>query len=437
MSAVKEAPAEGAVEVTSAAPFFAGIPVDDFRLQTSKSSSCTQSSNTSTSHLPLSATMSTETRSKKRKSGDDVVPAAKKAKTTASAEKPAPLKSALKKSKAETTAIEKKPKDKKSKATKKVEPVVEEEDFQGVSDNESEGGAELTADQTAALLAGFSSSEDEASDAEDDNDGLQISKLPAAPTSKAVQKQLDQAKKNEDPERTPGVIYVGRIPHGFHESQMTAYFSQFGDISRLRLARNKHTGKSKHYAFVEFKSAAVADIVARTMDKYLLFGHILQVKTVPSEQVKDVMFKIPKGMKQKNGKVRPRNKIEGTKLRKGMEREGWERRVKKEQKRRESKTEKLKEMGYEFEMPGIKGVGDVPVNGKTIEGKDAEAGAEQPEVNMLEAKKSEVAPGVEEEVETKVKVDSKRVTKEVRTKRKSKDGTSTTVTKTKKAKVAA
>lgn len=381
--------------------------------------------------------MSTETRSKKRKSGDDVVPAAKKAKTAKSAEKPAPLKSALKKSQVETTAVEKKSKEKKSKATKTVEPVVEEDDFQGISDDESAGGAGLTADQTAALLAGFSSSEDEASDVEDENDGLQISKLPAAPTSKAVQKQLDQAKKNEDPERTPGVIYVGRIPHGFHESQMTAYFSQFGDITRLRLARNKHTGKSKHYAFVEFKSAAVADIVARTMDKYLLFGHILQVKTVPSEQVKDVMFKIPKGMKQKNGKVRPRNKIEGTKLRKGMEREGWERRVKKEQKRRESKTEKLKEMGYEFEMPSVKGVEGMPVNGKSIEGADAEIGAEQGEVNMIEAKKVEVAPGVEEEVETRVKVDSKKVTKEVRTKRKSKDGTSTTVTKTKKAKVAA
>ncbi|KAF2166893.1 hypothetical protein M409DRAFT_22945 [Zasmidium cellare ATCC 36951] len=375
--------------------------------------------------------MSTETRARKRKLGDDVVPAAKKAKTAKSAEKPAPLKSALKKSKVETTVVEK-PKEKKTKKVKKFKPVVEEEDFQGVSDNDSQGRAELTADQTAALLAGFSSSEDEASDAEDDNDGVEVSKLPSAPTSKEVKKQLAQAKKNEDPESTPGVIYVGRIPHGFHETQMTAYFSQFGEITRLRLARNKSTGKSKHYAFVEFESAAVADIVARTMDKYLLFGHILQVRTVPAEQVKDVMFKIPTAMK-KGGKVRPRNKIEGTKLRKGLEREGWERRVKKETKRREGKAEKLKEMGYEFEMPGVKSVEGVPVNGKGIEGGDAEPGAEEG-VKLIEGKKSEVAPGVEEEVEKIVKADGKKVTKEVRSKRKSKEGSTTTVTK--KTKVA-
>jgi RNA recognition motif-containing protein len=36
-----------------------------------------------------------------------------------------------------------------------------------------------------------------------------------------------------------GVLYLGRIPHGFYEEEMKAYFSQFGDISRLRLARNK------------------------------------------------------------------------------------------------------------------------------------------------------------------------------------------------------
>lgn len=36
-----------------------------------------------------------------------------------------------------------------------------------------------------------------------------------------------------------GVIYLGRIPHGFYEDQMRDYFSQFGEITRLRLSRNK------------------------------------------------------------------------------------------------------------------------------------------------------------------------------------------------------
>lgn len=35
------------------------------------------------------------------------------------------------------------------------------------------------------------------------------------------------------------MIYLGRIPHGFFEAQMRAYFAQFGTVTRLRLSRNK------------------------------------------------------------------------------------------------------------------------------------------------------------------------------------------------------
>jgi nucleolar protein 15 len=98
------------------------------------------------------------------------------------------------------------------------------------------------------------------------------------------------------------VVYLGRIPHGFHEDQMRAYFSQFGDISRLRLSRNKkvrplhpssygrcqndtQTGQSKHYGFIEFVSGPVAQIVAETMENYLLMGHILTCKVIPNDNV--------------------------------------------------------------------------------------------------------------------------------------------------------
>jgi RNA recognition motif-containing protein len=86
---------------------------------------------------------------------------------------------------------------------------------------------------------------------------------------------------------------------------MRAYFNQFGDVARLRLSRNKkvgdfymlhfnlstynpsppQTGRSKHYAFIEFDSSAVAQIVSETMDNYLLMGHILVCKTIPNDKV--------------------------------------------------------------------------------------------------------------------------------------------------------
>tara|TARA_R110002003_G_scaffold448_20_gene20005 strand:+ start:1918 stop:2823 length:906 start_codon:yes stop_codon:yes gene_type:complete len=138
---------------------------------------------------------------------------------------------------------------------------------------------------------------------------------------------------------------------------MKKYFSQFGKVNRVRLSRNKQTGASKHYAFVEFQSTEVADIVARTMDNYLLFGHILKCKLVPAEQVHPDLFK---GAGQRF-KVDPRNKKAGLQMERGVERAQWEKRVEKENKRRTGRSKALKEaFGYEFSAPAAKNVDSVP-----------------------------------------------------------------------------
>ncbi|KAK4541273.1 hypothetical protein LTR36_008189 [Oleoguttula mirabilis] len=392
--------------------------------------------------------MSTQTVTNKRKSTGDVASAAKKVKTGKSADKPAPRKSALKQPKPKPApakvveakvkpakAVEAKAKPAKvveakakpakvveakakpakvveakakpakpvqakavkAKAVKAAEPVAADDEaatavVETLVEDAAEGGAELTEDQTAALLAGFSSSEDEASD--DEEEGIAINKLPQAPRIKDIQKQI-KAATTADPERTPGVIYVGRIPHGFFEHQMRAYFSQFGDILHIRLARNRKTGKSQHYGFIEFASAAVAEIVAKTMDKYLLFSHILQVRTVPQEQVKENMWR-GSGRRKKPA---PRNRLEGSKLRRGMVREDWDKKIERESRLRAEKAEKLKELGYDFDMPALKAASEVPLKPKQVEDvgaptEQADGGAELPPSNV------EVEQPVTEVVET-------------------------------------
>jgi len=88
----------------------------------------------------------------------------------------------------------------------------------------------------------------------------------------------------------PGVVYIGHIPHGFYESQMTEFFSQFGDVKKVCLARSRKTGYSKGYAFVEFEFEEVAKIVADTMNNYLMFDKILKCVFVPTENVKKSWF---------------------------------------------------------------------------------------------------------------------------------------------------
>mmetsp|Transcript_18440 Transcript_18440/g.54725 ORF Transcript_18440/g.54725 Transcript_18440/m.54725 type:complete len:245 (+) Transcript_18440:2-736(+) len=112
----------------------------------------------------------------------------------------------------------------------------------------------------------------------------------AASITQRIKKRAASADKG-GPSGSGTVLYLGHIPHGFYEEQMRGFFSQFGDVTRLRLARNKKTGASKHYAFVEFAHAEVASIVAQAMNGYLMFTKILVCQVVPDEQLHPNMFK--------------------------------------------------------------------------------------------------------------------------------------------------
>ena len=150
---------------------------------------------------------------------------------------------------------------------------------------------------------------------------------------------------------------------------MRSYFSQFGTITRIRLARNRKSGESKHYGFIEFEDAEVADIVQRVMDKYLLFGAILQVRRILPENVREDLFK---GANTRFKKI-PWGDIQARGLKMPAERELWERRILREEQRREKKKKINEEYGYEFEMPDLKRVKDLPSRAARIESKELRA----------------------------------------------------------------
>lgn len=90
--------------------------------------------------------------------------------------------------------------------------------------------------------------------------------------------------------RRSGVVYISHIPHGFYEKQMQAFFKQFGSVKNLRIGRSKKTGASRGFAFVEFTYAAVAKIVADTMNNYLMFNKLMKCELIPQERVSHKIF---------------------------------------------------------------------------------------------------------------------------------------------------
>ncbi|CAK4613158.1 unnamed protein product [Aphanomyces euteiches] len=143
-------------------------------------------------------------------------------------------------------------------------------------------------------------------------------------------------------------IFIGRIPHGFYEKQMRGFFSQFGEIKRLKVSRNKKSGKSKHYAFVEFEESEVARVVADTMNGYRLFDKTLNCSVVPLDKCHERMFIGA----NRTFRPFPYRKIAVREHNAPKTFEQQEAANKRLLVKEEAKRNKLKALGIEYEFPG-------------------------------------------------------------------------------------
>lgn len=120
-----------------------------------------------------------------------------------------------------------------------------------------------------------------------------------------------ETKPTKKTSKKSSVIYLGHIPTEFEEPQMRKFFEQFGEVKRLRLSRNKKTGASKHYAFIEFETPQIAEIVMNTMNNYILFGHKLKCEVM---QVSDIHEDLWKGANRRFRVIRKKKVAEPKKL---------------------------------------------------------------------------------------------------------------------------
>ena len=168
---------------------------------------------------------------------------------------PAPHKGALKKGKG-----------------KKVEVAAEADEEIKLGGGEAASEDDDDEEADIDFLAGFESGEDDGEDSSDeeaeaeDAAGVKPVKADQLPQVKGapVQKKLEAKEKKQvrlslslcvwglsytsaatdagiarRAQHKTGTVYLGRIPKGFYEDEMRSYFSQFGEVTRLRLSRNK------------------------------------------------------------------------------------------------------------------------------------------------------------------------------------------------------
>ncbi|KAK6454177.1 uncharacterized protein RJT20DRAFT_130212 [Scheffersomyces xylosifermentans] len=222
----------------------------------------------------------------------------------------------------------------------------DEEDEGEVIEQDEEDVSDLSEESEDEELQGFSS-DDEAEEQEEADDEKEIKKIKKDGHSVIKTIIASDSGKSSKKAKKRGIIYIGRIPHGFYETEMKKYFEQFGNIINLKLSRNKKTGKSKHYGFIEFDNFEVAKIAAEAMNNYLIFGHLLKVEVV--ETANEELFKDS----DKKFKVIPWNKISKHKNDKPKSKKQWGKLVEKYENQKLKKQAELKEKGIDFDLTSI------------------------------------------------------------------------------------
>jgi RNA recognition motif-containing protein len=80
-------------------------------------------------------------------------------------------------------------------------------------------------------------------------------------------------------------IYVGNLSFNTEEQQLEQLFASLGEVASVRLIRDRDTGRSRGFGFVEMTDAAQGRAACATLDQQEFEGRRLTVNEAkPQEQ---------------------------------------------------------------------------------------------------------------------------------------------------------
>ena len=83
-------------------------------------------------------------------------------------------------------------------------------------------------------------------------------------------------------------IYVGNINYSLGETELQKIFEVLGTVDSIKIIRDKRTGKSKGFAFIEMPNKKEAIEAIKTLDGKELAGRNLRVlKAHSTKKVKE------------------------------------------------------------------------------------------------------------------------------------------------------
>ena len=77
-------------------------------------------------------------------------------------------------------------------------------------------------------------------------------------------------------------IYIGNLSHASTTDNLKALFEEFGDIETVKVIKDRFSGRSKGYGFVEMPSNSDADKAIKALNGNHLNGNYIKVKPADS-----------------------------------------------------------------------------------------------------------------------------------------------------------
>ncbi len=72
-------------------------------------------------------------------------------------------------------------------------------------------------------------------------------------------------------------IYIGNLPYQISNDDLESYFSSCGEIKDIKIIKDRDTGRSKGFAFLEFDEESAATEACSSMDGKDFQGRNLKV----------------------------------------------------------------------------------------------------------------------------------------------------------------
>ncbi|MCZ2443735.1 MAG: RNA-binding protein [Flavobacteriales bacterium] len=79
-------------------------------------------------------------------------------------------------------------------------------------------------------------------------------------------------------------IYVGNVPFNLREEELQHVFAQYGEVSSVKIIKDKFTGKSKGFAFVEMTSSEDGNNAVQQVNGLEVKGRQLRVNEAKPKQ---------------------------------------------------------------------------------------------------------------------------------------------------------